>query len=140
MESQCSLTGPSHGELCVWGACWPLQLQQLGQRSHLSHRGGGELCPVLAGPWPALVAVHSLSHDQPQQDQDPSPQGQAHHIAPGVICRAQEGTVTGGPWEEPPWELLDKRSPVGATWGTHGAPRANTCGQGGMLGSSWAKE
>lgn len=37
--------------------------------------------------------------------------GQAHHIAPGVIYRGQEGTVSGSPWQETPGQ----RSPLGAT-------------------------
>lgn len=99
-ESQCSLTGPSHG-----GSRLTPSAAAVG-----AEVGGGGLRPVLAGPCPVSVAAHGLGHDQPQQDQDPGPQGQAHHVAPGVIWKGQEGTVTGGPWEEPPGAPRPKES------------------------------
>lgn len=68
--------------------------------------------------------MHSLSHDQPQQDQDTSPQGQAHHIAPGVICRGQEGnshwgTLGGAPLGAPR-QMESRGGNVGYTWGSQG--------------------
>lgn len=45
----------------------------------------------------APEAVPVLGHDEPQQDQDSGAQDQAPHVAPGVICRGQEGTVTADP-------------------------------------------
>lgn len=53
--------------------------------------------------------------------------GQAHHVAPGVICSGQEGTVSGSPWQEPPGQ----RTPLGAT----GDPR----GQNGYIQGSQGK-
>lgn len=106
---------------------------------------GGALRPLLAGPRRAAGGAHGLGHDEPQQQQDPGPQHQAHHVVPGVICRGQERTVTeGGPWEEPPPELPDgpkeshggNRGPKG-TWESQGK---QTRGEGDTLGSSWAKE
>lgn len=129
----------------------PYCSQSRGQQADPSSCGGGGrgveggLHPVLAGPRPAPVAAHGLGHDQPQQDQDPSPQGQAHHVAPGVIWKGQEGTVTGGPWEEPPRAPRPKESHGGnrGRKGMEGVQMGlpgQTPRKGDTLGSSWPNE
>lgn len=80
--------------------------------------------------WCVPLAVHGLSHHQPQQDQDTHPKGQTHNVALGVICRGWERTVTGIPGKK--WaplggaegsrEFPEQRTPMGAT----GHPRGQT--------------